>query len=467
MRHLLIAAALLSISCAAEFVPRVPPLQRFVYPTGLTHLDGAADSPEGTLYVVSSNFDRRFDSGGLTALDLTALLQRGLPAFGKHPVGTRPIQVTDLQVEEGNRVIVDNFGGDVATRLAPAGEASSFPVSLYVPSRSEQALVHAISADPAALDQLSCQTGPGQDCRQGAASLVRVAGASGDFPRIETPSRVGVGARGVYVTQEAPSDSPNGASQGTGAATFDNFLFQVDTEAPGNTGVGQFRSIGDTASHAIAVGSRYAYIAGRLKPRQGALVESPLVELVDLSQTRAGVSAQVEAAYASREARGIAVTGAEDRIYLAARNPDALLVLDVKGHEGASPVITLIKAIPLPDGASDVKIIERSSASGDNLVAVTCTNGHVLTIYDDRNGQVVSQLIVGEQPYAVTIDVRTGGGARLFVSNFRDGRVAVVDIPDLTVPQDTRLVAHLGQAQRCPTEGTLVGPCEQTTEVDP
>jgi hypothetical protein len=36
------------------------------------------------------------------------------------------------------------------------------------------------------------------------------------------------------------------------------------------------------------------------------------------------------------------------------------------------------------------------------------------------------------------------------VSNFGDGRVAVVDIADLTQPQNARLVARLGRLQPTP-----------------
>jgi hypothetical protein len=40
------------------------------------------------------------------------------------------------------------------------------------------------------------------------------------------------------------------------------------------------------------------------------------------------------------------------------------------------------------------------------------------------------------------------------VSNFQDGRVAVVDVPDLDAPRNARLVAHLGRQQLCLVRAT-------------
>jgi DNA-binding beta-propeller fold protein YncE len=96
------------------------------------------------------------------------------------------------------------------------------------------------------------------------------------------------------------------------------------------------------------------------------------------------------------------------------------------------------------------------------VVAVTSSAG-VVSIYDEEVGQVVAQVAgVGVQPYGITVDQR-GNAARLFVSNFGDGRVAVIDLPSLDVPQDARLVAHLGAQQELdPDQGTTV--CQENPQ---
>jgi hypothetical protein len=47
-----------------------------------------------------------------------------------------------------------------------------------------------------------------------------------------------------------------------------------------------------------------------------------------------------------------------------------------------------------------------------------------------------------------------GNAARIFVSNFGDGRVSVIDIEDLGSPQLARLVAWLGKRQDQDQEGS-------------
>jgi hypothetical protein len=57
---------------------------------------------------------------------------------------------------------------------------------------------------------------------------------------------------------------------------------------------------------------------------------------------------------------------------------------------------------------------------------------------------------VGTQPFGLAVD-QQGNAARLFVSSFGDGRVAVLEIPDLLRPQGLRLVTQLGKSQACLT----------------
>jgi DNA-binding beta-propeller fold protein YncE len=77
----------------------------------------------------------------------------------------------------------------------------------------------------------------------------------------------------------------------------------------------------------------------------------------------------------------------------------------------------------------------------------------VVAIYDPDVGQVVAQVSVGErsgtqspQPFGLAVQ-QQGTGARIFASNFGDGRIAVIDIADLGSPQLARLVAHVGVRQ--------------------
>jgi len=68
---------------------------------------------------------------------------------------------------------------------------------------------------------------------------------------------------------------------------------------------------------------------------------------------------------------------------------------------------------------------------------------------------------VGIAPYDVAVDQR-GNLARFFVSNFDDGRVAVIDatLGEPAQPISARIVATLGQQQGCilvTNDATCVG----------
>ena len=155
-----------------------------------------------------------------------------------------------------------------------------------------------------------------------------------------------------------------------------------------------------------------------------------------------------------------------DRLYILARAPDTLLVVDVENANDARPKFLVVDAVPLPDGASGLQILNRDTP-GEELVAVTCTatiqTQGVVVLYDAKLGEVVRQVgDVGLQPYGIAVDQRASGAARLFVTNFGDGRIAVIDIPSIARPQEARLVAYLGKRMgRDVKQGTST--CEQET----
>ena len=53
------------------------------------------------------------------------------------------------------------------------------------------------------------------------------------------------------------------------------------------------------------------------------------------------------------------------------------------------------------------------------------------------------------------------------MSNFGDGRISVIDVPELDRPQGARLVAHLGEQQLCLTRGVSSPGCVASQEVTP
>ncbi|WP_224362024.1 YncE family protein [Hyalangium versicolor] len=467
MRPLLLISALVWAGCAAESEPQPPPTDRFVYPSGIVHrpVDGSAN---GALYVASANFDKCFDTGAVIALDLDAL---GLPEIGA-PVGADgPAEITDLRVAPEATVQIESFAGQMALWNPPTGTPR-----LFVPSRAEENFLHAINVQ--GKTNLECVGGLGRNCILGALSLTRdIPDSKDDLPRAPAPIGVTVDASNgkpeLWVTHIEAADSP-----ARSATNFDSYVLHIPDVGEDSLSIdaSDFISLSSGGlavggAHATAIGDRYVYTTGRsFVAAQVSQPASFLLRLIDRSDTTRILETGLSAVYRTLEARDVqrvSLGGDKDRLYILARAPDTLLIVDVENASAARPTFLVVNAVPLPDGASALSVLRRG-APGDELVAVTCTattrTQGVLVLYDTKLNQVVQQVgDLGRQPYGLAVDQHDNGSARLYVTNFGDGRVAVVDIPNIARPQETRLVAYLGKRQgRDVKQGTST--CQQETE---
>ncbi len=446
MRPSILCAAALLFAACSTYEEKAPPAGRFYYPTGIAHVRSSAASPseDGYLYVATSNFDKRFAYGKVTALQLSAL--RGastpLPALGAgaDPGAGLPaaVKIEDLTGAISDEVVIQSFAGEMAAFAEPDGGTR-----LFLPTRSEGSRLHAIDAVDGTL---TCVPGgDGKDCRPSAPSLTewdpgnRVA-----KPRAAEPMGVAVSPAGdVFVAHIQPADNPTGTGE-----NFESYVVHLRADDPTGISADSFTSIGqgsNTGSNSVAVGKRYAYLTGRFN--------SPTIRLVDtrvpqrVIYTSVSGSVLVSDTFNALDTRGIAVASDERRIYLATRVPDSLVVLDVDDPEGDFPTIRVVSAVAAPEAPNALALLERPGRGA--LVLMTCTSAGVLAVFDEDVGALVAQVpAVGSQPYGLTVD-RRGNAARVFVSNFGDGSVAVVDIDDLNRPQRARMVARLGALQTC------------------
>ncbi|MFZ5469255.1 MAG: YncE family protein [Myxococcota bacterium] len=444
--YALLSLVTLLAGCPAESPFSPPPLGAFYFPTGLTHVD-SPESPEGLLYVASSNFDKRFDVGSVTAVNLARVRGGGvgMPSFGAAVPMTGPLQLTELNVSDDGVVFTESFAGQMAGFALEDGG-----VRLFVPSRAEGSRLHVLEAPGVAGEglTLSCFTPPqggGNNCIADSPSLVELEGTKTGLPRAPEPYSMAIAADGeLFVTHLQRADSPPDS-----ASDFHSYLVRTFAQNP-VVSAEDFIELGEGAGSGVAVGSRYAFVSGRSST-------APMVRLVDRFDRRV-LDPRLQNEFRVADARGIALSADQRRLYLAGRLPDTLLVIDVQGATTSEPRLLVVRGVPLPGGANELAILPR--AGRGNLVAVTSSSADVLSIYDDEAGAVVAQISsLGEQPFAIAVDERAPG-ARLYVSMFADGRVAVVDIPDLLRPQEARLVAHLGTSQTClvdPTNAECVG----------
>ena len=432
--------AALICGCSGSSTARPPPLDRFYFPTGMAFAPDAGS--QGVLYVASSDTDKRYDFGTLLAVDLakvgpTPPGNQTLPAFGAPVPQSGPVQITSLNVPASQAVEISPFVGEVGTFTLPDGT-----LRMFVPSRAEGDHLQVIDAKGTTL---SCAGGDGaapQNCASKALSLTGHAINTDPVgqPAAQQPYGVGISSDAtVYVTSLQSADSPIGSGQ-----NISNFLFSTSATSPKVQDSG-FTALGPGAGSSVAVGTRYAFVSGRFLAVDDTIPDV-LLRLVD---RRLGTVTfpQLERDFHVIETRGVALTRDETRLFLVGRAPDTLLVIDVQGALTSVPKLTVVHSIPLPASPDEIKLIERPGRAP--IAVITCTGADSVAIYDDEAGTLAAEVPgVGTQPFGIAVDP-IGAGVRLFVSDFGDGRVAVLDMPDLNRPNDVKVVAHLGMLQTC------------------
>ncbi|MBM4381479.1 MAG: hypothetical protein FJ086_19595, partial [Deltaproteobacteria bacterium] len=244
----LTASVLLASACTPPPLANPPPADRFYWPGGIAH---AAGIGEGTLYVASTNFDKRYDRGLLTAVALDAV---GLPPLG----GSGDLaRLEDLKLGSAGVLEIQSFAGELAAWPMDGG------VRLFVPSRAEGNPLQYADAAGAVLTCPLAAEGRPQDCYTRAPSLIAAATSTSGVPRAPAPLGVTVSVDGkVYVTHVQGADSPAGSGQATRA-----YVVEADAQAPEirpsllSEG-GSFLELGAGGGHAAVATPRWLYVTG-------------------------------------------------------------------------------------------------------------------------------------------------------------------------------------------------------------
>lgn len=481
MRLLVACASLLAFSACNATYSNPPPANRFYFPSGVAHVD-VAGSENGALFVSGSNWDLRYTSGLFSAVNLDSV---ALPAFGAAFDGT-PAAVVDLGTVATAEI--SSFAGELGVLDRGAGK-----LRFFIPSRSEGKHLQAVDAVVGGDVALSCfPAAPADapsDCFTNAPSLSPAAFEKTveGVPRASGPYGVSVRVRAcatgddcgggrtcassgvcltsdgepmadLYVTHIDEVDSPLASSKDPRGylVHLESDTLTVDTSS--------FINMGWGGSTSAVTGGRWTYVSGRFPTMTTTAGYGNLLRLVDRAGTV--LTTNLQWTHGVRDSRGVALNSDESVLYLAGRNPDVLLVLRIVSPLSDAPSLAVVRSVDLPVAPQQVVVISRPG-QGD-LVAVACSGNAsgqldgTLVLYDDDVGDLVAQVGgVGLQPYGVAVD-RRGAGARLFLSNFGDGRVAVVDVPDLARAQEARLVAHLGDSQLCLTQRASTPGCAET-----
>lgn len=505
MRPSFLTPALLMLAaCSAATEPRPPPSTRFVYPSGIEFWrpDGSLPaSSNGYLFVASANFDSCYDTGSVMAVNLESVGQgQGTPLHRLDPQAPYlgdPLAITELNVAPEAYVQIESFAGEMASWRNPGN--GGMP-RLFVPSRATNNFLHSVDVSlEGDAPVLSCaQGGTSRDCTQGALSLTNnILNSSGDLPRAPSPIGATVDPESgtVYVTHSEAADSPARTSQ-----NFESYLVSVSASELVRENL-EFISLSPEGlsvggGDATAIGAGYLYVTGRnyVQGESGTVPATFALRLVDKYDHSDIIEPNLFAQYRIREARGAQLVSypvdpanpytRRERLYLLARAPDTLLAIDFQYDlprpgetRPTTPTFRIVSAVPVPGGTSELKLIRRSRDSvGDNILALTSTTDGAVSLYDERLGQIASQVSLTSglnqstnptQSFGLAVDNPDAAlplgdpgrvnAARLFVTNFGEGQVAIVDIPNLDRPQEARLVARLGTRQeRDPRQGTSV-----------
>jgi hypothetical protein len=464
MRLAPVLLALLVVGCNQDLKPRPPLTNRLYYPTGVAFAP-AADGGLGRLWVANSDFDRRFDVGWVTTVDLAQVRADGgvvLPAPGQPfpplPDGgaadSRPVQFTQLGLTDDSLVHVQHFSGLATLDLQRQ--------RLFVPARAENDYLTVIdtSTPPSGGAPIRCFFSGGKDCLADAIPLaVEQEPDQVGIPAAPEPYAVALASNTdeIFITHLKPASVP---PQSTVA--LQNYIVtlresELDAAQAAYPTMGRFIPPGDDFTP-IGVGSSnnivptpdgaYLLVSGRAKVVTGQL--DVLLRIVDRA-THFTAFPQLQLSWGSIDARGLQLRPDGKRLYLAVDNPPALLTVDIVNSTipGLAPAFSVVRGVPLPSGPNDVQLIDRG-AGRSPLVVVSCVVDGSLIFYDDDLGQVAARVSgVGAEPFAIALDPRPGV-TRLYVSNFADGRIAVVDVPTGTSGSVApRLIAHIGPSQFC------------------
>ncbi|MGC4114139.1 MAG: hypothetical protein QM765_05840 [Myxococcales bacterium] len=471
-----LAAAALVAGCAQENVGTPPPTASFYFPTSVAAVESSTPG-KPFLYVVSSNFDLRYSSGTVIAVDTSKLPE---PPDGVLDKPSNPAVDPDK-----GYALIDSFGGGIAT-YSPA---SSQAKRLFVPTRAANKL-YTLTAQGG---QLSCfpnaATENGQDCLD--QGLVLEDPKDSNI-RTFDPFGVTVVGRTVYITHLHITDDPPLSGQNR-----QSYLASLDAE---NLSGLSFLPIGLAPAQGMAMTPNGLYLAGRALTSSSDQLSSQALRLlrpscVDPIKITDGTCANgipdgtesdvdcggtcspcpapktcnassdcvsgvctdrkcaectvqdvgLTTAMHIYEARGVAASSDNARLFATTRSPDGLLVVDIS----LDPITGLprnreLSFVSLPAGPAELLVIPRPGLR--DLVVVSCTTSNSVNIYDDELGAPVGEIKGIIEPFGMvrsTIPSQPNG-ARVYVASFGNYTVDVIDILDVDRPRGAKVVGQIG-----------------------
>ena len=436
----LLPAAGLALGCTASAEQVKPPDDLLYFPTG------AAIAPdESHLFVTNANSELRYDSGSISVLALASVDQiasdwtrDGTARSGCFQDGANletlvcpaPVLLDETR-DQGVRI--GNFASELAIQDTNVGGGE---LRLITPTRGDPSVAW-IDWNGA---RLGCNAnGEGFALCDDTHRLAFVLNNSDNPPLPEEPFGVYADTAGefavvTHLTTGAVTliDSPRGGDARVTDISAGIFLPDATTGLRGATGVA-----GRTSGP-----SDILYVGSRTEDRiQTFTVERP-VNAAPPFLIQGGfffLDAVGGSNGGSSDTRGMTFSRDGQRLYLVNRRPPSLQIYDTAVGPTGAPRNTPLGATDLCRQASTVTVAD----AGDGERAyVTCFQDGQLYIVDPRGeGSVEAIVTVGRGPYSV---VAAPGRKKLYVTNFLEDTIAVVDI-DPTSRLRNRVVLRIGE----------------------
>lgn len=446
-------------SCTASGEDVRPPDDQLFFPSGMAIgrlAPGPEQEPRPVLFVANSNSELRYDSGAIAVIDLNLVNQAieawqgGAGELFSDPACSRDPERRETQVCEEREFMIRGAGvriGNFATDIAVQSFGTHLRV--IVPTRGDPSITWADFDGT----RLTCAGGttefPLCDAEH---RLSSVRNLGDDVPIVDEPFGVfadvaadGSGSGFAVVTHLTAGaltlvDSPrSGSAQITDTVT-NVFLAapNVDPAASavvgGRGGTSGLLYVGSPTENRIQT-----FTVGRPVNESAPYLVPGSYFLIDGVGTDTG---------GSSETRGMQFSADGNRLYIVNRRPPSLSIFDTSIGPTGVPRNAPTGSTDICRQASTVAVLELGD---DDLYGerayITCFQGGEVYVVDPRGqSQVEDVLTVGRGPYtAVVLD----DPKRLFISNFLEDTIAVVDV-DPTSPAYNRVVLRIGLPKREP-----------------
>lgn len=441
-------------SCTASGDDVRPPDDQLFFPSGMA-IGRASAGP--VLFVANSNSELRYDSGAIAVIDLNVVEQAiaswnagNGQLFRGEPVCGRDREHRETQVCEEREFMIPSAGvriGNFATDIAVQSFGTQLRV--IVPTRGDPSITWADFDGT----RLTCAGGttafPLCDAEH---RLSSVRDQGDGFPILDEPFGVfadtAADASGFAVVTHLIAgaltlvDSPSGGSARITDTVTNVFLAPPNIEPAASAVVGRRQG----TSHLLYVGSStenriQTFTVGRPVNESAPYLVPGSYFLVDGVGSNSG---------GSSETRGMQFSKDGNRLYVVNRRPPSLSIFDTSVGPTGAPRNVPTGSTDICRQASTVAVLQLGDdvVDGDGERAyVTCFQGGQVYVVDPRGqSQVEDVLTVGRGPYTAVVLEEP---KRLFISNFLEDTIAVVDVNPRSAGYN-RVVLRIGLPKEQP-----------------